>query len=183
MEKSTTVLAFLVVAAGAVGAASFTSATVDRQATIDVAADNNGVVGLSPTGDVSEVTTSGDKLSIALNPGGTGLNPGGSFEYGDPADSSAAAAFNITNNADTTQDLTLSYTVTGTDSSPADNVQFKLYDAATDPTLVTGTATENNDYTITGLGPGESRTVVIVVDTTGQTSTDDLSGTLTISAN
>jgi len=182
MGQTITVLgiAALVLLAGtAVASTAFTTATIDRDANVDVETDDNGIIGLEANNSVGGIGTNSDELYLNLNQG-TGLNIEGQFEFGDNASAPTYEAFNVTNNDGATHDVELDYGGVTSDGSGDANVKFEVYDAG--GTLLTTVSEESGSQTIT-LSSGESVAVVIIVSTSGQTSGDDLSGTLTITAN
>ena len=182
MRSRTLVVLFALVGVVAVtGASAFTTATVARDAQIDVANDENGAIGLT-AGSVSGVSQNGTgALNLALGQEGTaqGLNTEGTFTYGATGSPTSTFAFKVTNNDSQAHDLTLSYAFDGSDPSSATNVEFFVYD---DTGSQVATASEGGSATISGVGGGTSHYVLVRVDTTGVTSSEDLSGTLTVSA-
>ena len=183
------VVGFLV-ASSFVGTAAFTSATVTRSSSVGISADNSAVIGLT-AGSVAGVTeTTSGELDVALG-NGHGLNIESSFVYGDSStvQSSSTYAFTMTNNADSALDFTVNY-LTGSsfaDSSTSSNLNFEFYTGDGTPLTESGSTTDvvitedGSGQTFT-LSSGETVYVVIDVDTTGLTSSDDLSGDLEITA-
>ncbi len=165
-------LAGLVVATSFVGAAAFTSATVERDVTVGIETDSSAIIGLeSGTADATSIDN--DQLVIEPESGDESLNQEATFRYGDNSSASAAEsaqAFNITNRDDVSHDFTLSHAQSSGDGS----LEFYVSDGTN-----TDTVTTSSSGTIT-LGSGETAHVVVIVDTT--TGTDDVSGTLTIDA-
>jgi len=183
MGRKLTVLgiAALVLLAGtAVASTAFTTATVDRSANINVENDTNGIIGLAANTAVGGMAQSGGTLDLNLDQG-TGLNNAANFVFGDNSSSpSGTPAFTLTNNDGASHSITMSYSVTGTDSAGStDNVVFSVYDGT--DTLV-GTFSEGGSTTFS-LSSSASYYVVIEVDTTNLGASDDLSGTLTVEAN
>ena len=170
-------LALVVMSASVVGAASYTSATVDREASIGVSADDTAIIGLDP-GPVDGVWKTNGKLDIELGQD-DGLNNQATFRFGDSSDVQNTYAFRVVNNGDSDYTFDISYSLDGTDpDSGTQNVKFDFY-AADSPSAVT--VDEDNNQEIT-MSAGEIRYVVIVVDTSSINGAGDLSGTLTISA-
>jgi hypothetical protein len=189
MVRKTSLLALVVgllVASSFVGAAAFTSATITRDSTVGVSADNSALVGLEP-GGVNGVAETNDELEIKLG-AGNGLNIESTFTFGNPSSPSGTYAFAMTNNGNNPQEYTVDYTQANsfTDSDSDSNLKFKFYKS--DGTALTGT--NSNDVVITEDGSGQSFSltsaqtvyVVISVDTQGLTSSDDLSGDIEITA-
>lgn len=173
----------LVVVAGmVVGASAFTTATMDRTVAADVVTDANGLLALT-AGNAGYVSADADgALTIDFANGAADANVDAVFNIGDTSAAQTTQAFNITNNAGSNKDITLSYAVTGTDGNAAANVQFKVYDSSgVAVNAGANTASENSDMTFTATS-GATYVVVVVIDTNGSSSADDLTGTLTISA-
>jgi hypothetical protein len=189
MVRKTSLLALVVgllVASSFVGAAAFTSATVDRDATISVAADDNGIIGLSPGSSSMVSLTEGELTIDATTTDSDGINTDASVEVGDPANPSSTYAFALTNNAGSAKDLSLSYTLddSSTDTDGSDNLQFAVYDSTGSEVSGSGgyTFAEGGSYEITDASSAETYYVVLTIDTGQGTNGDDLSGTLTVSA-
>lgn len=173
------VIAALLIAVG-VGASAFSTGYADRTATIDVVADPNGLIGFEDGNSGDLVGISGDELTIDFSNGSaTGANTDGYFEIGDPANGNVTSAFNITNNDDTAHTLELNYTLDTADSNSNPNVTYEVYDSSNSQVL---TASEESVGTSStdALAAGETVHVVIKVDTTDMTSSDDLSGDLRV---
>lgn len=179
MSKRTLIaIALVVMTVSVVGAASYTSATVNRDATIAVEEDETAVIGLE-SGGVSGISDTGDQLTIDLGQG-NGLNTAASFTYGDSADPQNTYAFSVTNNDGTGHEFSFDYAITGTDPDSSNaNVQFEVFD---DNGASVGTASEAGALTGVSIAPGTAYTVVVTVDTENVDSSESLSGTLTISA-
>jgi len=150
-------------AAGSIGAVAYSSATVARDVTIEVDADDAAIIALNPNSTAAQID--GDELVVSLS--GNGLNVNGQFTFGDPStlDSSPRDyLFSITNNAGGSRDFEL--------TDDASELDFSVYDAA--GTEQTGTF---------GVGDGETVYVVLDVDTSGLSGGDTLAGQLTVTAN
>jgi len=166
----------------AVASSAFTTATIERDATIDVVTDANGPISLQDgnSGDVVVQATSGELTVDFSNPAGsTGVNPDATYTLGDTADagSSGTYAFSVTNTDSASHDLDFSYAFTGSDPDGGlTNVEFAIFD---DTGSSEGTASESGSATVT-VPSGETVNVVVTVDSTGLTASDTLSGTLTI---
>lgn len=183
MFQKTSVAALLVgllVASSFVGAAAFTNASVDRSASIDVTTDDAGIIGLQ-AGNTSLVTqNSTGALSIDAAVGSaSGINTAAVVEVGDTGNPTTTYAFTVTNNAGNPKDIKFSYAVTGTDTDTADDLTFTVYDST--GTSV-GSFAEGGSFTRTGVSSGATYYVIITIDTTGNAPSDDLSGTLSITA-
>jgi hypothetical protein len=188
MVQKTSLLALVVgllVASSFVGAAAFTSATVERDATVGVSADSSALVGLE-AGEVDGVSESSDgELEIELG-AGNGLNIESTFTFGDSDSPSGTYAFAMANNGDSSQQYTVDYVQASNfaDSDADANLEFNFYNS--DGTALTGT--QGSDVVITedgngqsfSLASGETVYVVISVDTQGLTKSDDLSGDIEI---
>lgn len=172
----------LVAVVGVTGASAFTTATVARDAQIDVTDDTQGVIGLTP-GDVSGVSTNGSgALNLALGQEGSaqGLNTEGTFTYGSDTNPTTTYAFEVTNNDSQAHSIDLSYALDGSDpDGNVANVEFEVYD---DTGSLVATASEDSTAALGSVSAGTSHYVVVRIDTTGVTSSQSLSGTLTVSA-
>lgn len=184
MNKSSTrtlLTALLVVmVTGALSAGAYTTFSADRTATLDIVNDASGIVELAP-GNSTIVTTDTDgALDIdATNTGASGVNVDSTLSIGDTASPTTDYAFSVTNGVGSAKDITLSYAAA---TDPANTqLTFTVYDSAG---AQVATFNEGGSYTITGAGSGSTYYVVLDADTTGTTaSTDDLSGTLTVTSN
>lgn len=181
MQTKVTALIGVVLLVGvALSASAFTSATVDRSTTIDVTTDSGSIVGLSP-GSSSMITDNNGELTIDVSgKDNQGVNVNSTYTFGDSSDPVNVSAFSVTNNDANQRNFTLSYAVDGTDSATnTDNVVFEVYDAnkASQGTFAEGTSLTLNDVT-----SGGTHYVVLTVNTTNSATSDDLSGTLTVSA-
>jgi hypothetical protein len=181
-------LALAVVLGGsALGASAFTTASVDRGASIDVVGDSDAIVGLDPgpqsaTGGIVELDGSGAlAIDFSVN-AATGVNPSATYRLGaqTPGDPPGEVAFNVTNRDARSHDLTLDYALTADDGNSAANVEFRVYDGSGSQVGVV--TEESGSLTLSGVGSGVTRHVVLVVDTTGLGQSVDLSGTLTVTA-
>lgn len=126
--------AVLVLSTVAFGATAFTSATVEREASIDVVADDSGPLQFtSGSTGISKVDSNGElTLDVSLLSGSSGINPNSSYTFGnrsaDGATSVSSSDYVFTiNNTDTeNHSVDLSYTP---DLSvvEAKNVEFEIY--------------------------------------------------------
>lgn len=166
------------------GASAYTTGTVSRSATIDVVADDAGLIALSDGTSGDLVTQSSDgTLAIDFTRGGAGgVNVDASYELGNPSDPVNQTAFNISNLDAESHDLTIEYT--GVDAAATGdgtaNIQYQVYDSS--GTQVAMVSEEDTSKTISSVASGDTLYVVMVIDTTGLTSSTSLSGTLTVSA-
>lgn len=190
-QQTAIVCALLVAAVSIVGAASYTQATVDRNANINVQADNTALVGLTVGNGIgaSDDSVKAVNGNLVLNlDDGTGVNGNATFHYG--ADSSrdrSNTAFNVTNNDDASRTFKLSYAQSTASDGTNPNVKFDVYSydsTATAPWSQVGTVDEEGTTVSPTLAAGEKLYVFVTVDTdTGNLdSTDDLSGTFTVTA-
>ncbi len=181
MNKKTVVIITAMLFLGTVfGASAFTSAELTREANINVSADTDGIITLTPGANVDAVDINQDGvLEINAAPDGNGLNVEGVFTFGDNATAHEGDdAFSITN-ADTVQrNLTVEYANVVENEGVDNAVEFVIYDS-TGAEL--GTVDIGSNATVT-LGAGEEIFVVINTDTTGLSSNADLSGDLVITA-
>jgi len=173
MVRKTSIAALvvgLIVATSFVGAAAFTTATVERDVTVDIAADNNGIIELQD-GTADAAAMSGNELVIEPDSAQNGLNVNATFTYGNTSNASGSNGFTITNRDDQTHEFFLNYSGSGSgtlefyvENSSSDSVNFSDGDS---PKSIT-------------LTPDETAYVVIIVDT--KTGTTSITGTFTIRA-
>lgn len=166
-----------ILGASTIGSVAYTTASVDRSVTSTVAADSAAVIGLQ-AGGAGAVTENGGQLEVDTKAAsGSGLNSGGEFTYGEPTSPSSTSAFSITNNDDTTHDLTVS--LTGMTLPGSSSFTIQLFQS--DSTSI-GTVSDGTPVTKSGWDPGNTIYAVIVIDTSGTTGTDEISGTMNFSA-
>lgn len=182
ITQTLVVAGILLVAATAVGASAFTSATVERQATADVVADEDGLLGLTDGNSGNLVfQDANDQLAIDMTAGtADGINTDARFELGDPATPGSSQAFNLTNNDAETHVVNVAYTLDSDDGNSDVNLEFQLYD---DTATKVGTVTEEGGTASLNASADATYNVVVVIDTGHSgagtlTSADDLSGTL-----
>lgn len=191
-QQTAIVLALFVAAVSVIGAASFTQATVDRDADIQVSADNTALVGLEKGGGITgdSVTTSTDgELVLNLDDEGQGVNGNATFYYGADGTNTVRdrgnTAFNVTNNDEANRTFTLSYTQ-GTATDGTSNSKFDVYTYSSSSSSLeqVGTVDEEGATVSPTLTPGETLYVFATVDTAASDlgKNDDLSGTFTIEA-
>lgn len=179
--KIAAVFLAVIIVGTAFGASAFTTATMDRSATIAVSSDSGGILGLSPGSDSMVTENANGELTIDVSgQSGEGVNVNSTYTIGDTNDPTNVSAFTITNNDAAARNVTLSYSVTGTDSATGtDNVNYTVYDS-TGSQL--GSVAEGGSLTLNSVASGATYYVVLTVDTTNSAQTDDLSGTLTVKA-
>jgi len=166
----------IVIVASAVGASAFTTATVERDANLNVTTDSGGLVGLT-AGDSGLVTETSNQLSIDVTEGtASGVNPNSTLTIGNES----SPAFNITNNFPNAHTFNVAYDMANTDTTDGTkNVQFELINSSSGGTVATVNEDSGNE---TELAAEETIGVIVTIDSTGKTSTDDLSGTLNVTA-
>lgn len=167
----------LIVATSFVGAAAFTTATVERDVTVGIEADNESIIQLQPgTADGAKLNDN-KQLVIAPDDTDPGLNQNATFYYGDntsASDVKSSYGFNITNKDDAVHDFTLNYSQ---DSGAPGEVKFVV---VRETGNTKNTVTKTNGKTIT-LQSSETAYVVVIVDSAA--GTDNIQGTLIINAN
>lgn len=186
MRTSTRVGLFTVMVlllTGLIASSAFTTASLERDTSIDVVSDDAGIIALTDgtSGGVVSVDSSGE-LSIDFRVGSAGgVNVNSTYELGDPASPTTVQAFNITNQDSVGHTIGLNYSVASGDgvSDGSPSVEFQVYDS-------TGTQVATEDES-SGTGSfsaasGETFYVVVVVDTTvgSLDQSSDLSGTLRV---
>lgn len=168
----------LTLVVAAVGASAFTSATVERQSTIDVQTDGSGLIGLEDgtSGPLIYQNSTG-ALGIDLsNASGSGANVHANFEFGDPSDPTNSSAFNITNNDGEKHTFTLEYTDVQSTASDGTYLTFEVYDSSgSNIATIQGADSATFD-----LAAQETAYVVMIIDTKSD-DTADYSGTLKVS--
>jgi hypothetical protein len=176
------VAGFLLVASVSFGATAFTTATVDRQANIDVVADNNGLLALvdGNSGNLVYQDASTEQLGIDFTKGtATGANVNAKFELGDPAGPTASNAFKIENRDAEQHQINVAYT--GGTTNGEENLNVSIYDNAGN--LLDSANEEGTTASFTAPA-GNTFYVVLTIDTGGGaaatdlTSASDLSGTI-----
>jgi len=181
----TLLVAGIVLAAGVgVGTSAFTTAQVDRQANIDVVADNTGLLGLTD-GNSGELVFQNEQSQLGIDfTAGTadGANTDARFELGNPDDPANSQAFVITNNDAESHVINANYNANTTDATTEDNLRFEVYDSNGDSA---GTISASGTEASFDAAANEQFYVVITVDT-GHSSdllkpNADLSGTLEFS--
>lgn len=165
-----------IAAATSIGAVAYTAASTERDVTIDIAADDQAIIGLAD-GPTNAVTIEDDVLVIDTSTDESeGLNPDGTFTYGDSEDPTTDYSFSLTNNDAEERTYTLSldgFTYAG-------DAEFTIQLYESDGTLI-GDLTPSSSQTIT-LDVTDTAYAIMDVVTDGLDSTDDMSGTLSINA-
>ncbi|MHC3439830.1 hypothetical protein ACYJ1Y_17505 [Natrialbaceae archaeon A-gly3] len=175
MQRRSVIATVGAVLGTSVGAAAYTSATVNRDASFTVATDaTDALIGLNE-GTTDGVDESGDSLEISIE----NLNTDGSFTFGDGSNVDTSYAFTITNNDSESRTIDVDYDTA--------QVDFEIYEEGetdwTDATAV-GTVNESNEPVSLSASTGQEFRVVLTVDTDGIGSSDaSLDGTLTFTAN
>jgi hypothetical protein len=182
MTKKIIPIAVIVIALTAtLGVSAYTTGSLDRSSNVNVVSDDIGLIGLEDgtSGSLVQQNSSGALTVDFTNAGGSGVNTEAHFELGNPSDATNQSAFNITNNDGEAHDLTVKYT--GADTGDGDaNIQFQIHDST--GTQVATVSEDSTSATISSVSSGSTYYVVIVVDTHGVTTGEDLSGTLSVSA-
>jgi hypothetical protein len=186
MTKRIHIVAFgmaLLLATSIVSASAFTTATISRDAQIDVANDANSIIELNPNEEVDGVSTNGTgALTFNLDEG-VGLNPNARFTYGKVADASQAFTISLASGVTGSYSPTLRYTLDSDDGNTDDNVVFKLYESGSgnwySDTGADDTVTEEDSTASLDFSTSSTYYVVVTVNTAGQN--DNLSGKLTVS--
>lgn len=176
--KLTTLGVALLVASTLFGASAFTTASVERDVSVTVQNDENGLLALTDgtSGPLIDGTDT-NELAIDLSAGssGSGPNVDASFGFGDAelADDgwdTDEYAFSLTNNGGTATDVTMSFTPDAGDANSDDNVRFLVYDSSgsLEETVSDETAKQSATLSFTA---GESKYIVLIIDTPEGAST------------
>lgn len=165
-----------------VGATAYTSFTADRTATMDVVSDDLGILVLEPDPDATFVTQQNGEVTVDVTLGGaSGVNVDSTLKLGDSSTPTSTFAFNVTNNDNTAHDLTFDYVLNSDDSDDTKaNVKYKIYNST--GSLLKTVTEESGSVTLSSVSSGTTLYVVVEVDTTGLTTSDNLSGTLKITS-
>ena len=174
----------LLVGTVSIGASAFTAATVERSASVDIVADNEGLLALTDgnSGDLVFQDGSTEQLGIDLTKGSAqGANPNATFELGDPAAPTSSNAFTVENRDAEPHQINVEYT--GADTNGEDNLKFDIYD---NTGASVGTVTEEGTTASFTAPAAETFYTVVTIDTGGGsagtdlTSASDLSGTISL---
>ncbi|MFB6297524.1 MAG: hypothetical protein ABEH56_03275 [Salinirussus sp.] len=171
------VAGLMLVGTVSLGASAFTAASVDRDATVDVVADENGLLALidGNSGNLVFQDGSTEQLGIDLgNNSAGGANVNATFELGNPADPATSNAFVIENRDDEQHQINVAYT--GASTNGEENLNISIYDssgARLDSVTEEGT-TASFTATADDGTPSTEYYVVVTIDTGGGTGTTDL---------
>lgn len=186
----------------AMGTGAFTSQVelAGRDSTMDVVADNNGIVKLDVglpgeneedgLGLVTETSDGNIAIDLTLG-GGGGINTDAIYEIGTPTAESEDPAFTMTNQMN--EQYTFEFKYEFDNPGSINNAVLQIWNSATTTyadngpdsfnsnaiTLNSGNANDTPAKSVT-LGPGEAEYFAIRINTEGATPSEDLSGTLTI---
>lgn len=126
------------------------------------------------------VVAAGDSALTSVEPGepaidlrtgsAAGIAPGTTLTIGDPDDPAAAHAFSLHNTGEDPVDVAIRYRYDAEPPDPA-GVSFTVYGPD---------GTELGGPDAATIAPGETAYVVVVIDSTGTTAGDDLSGTVSV---
>jgi hypothetical protein len=168
-----------IVGATAIGSVAYTSATVKRSVTADIAADSQAIIGLN-AGTHAAIYEKGNGRLVIDTSGvadSTGVNSRGTFRYGSTAHPVSTYAFSITNNDSNPHGLTVSLS----NMELPGNSWFKLdfYDTNGDSL---GTASPNQQFSYSNWGSGETIYAIIAIDTAGTNKADTISGDMVFDA-
>lgn len=171
----------------AFSSAAFSSATLERDATVSVTSDDAALIALidgHPDNGLVEQTSRGT-IEIDFSRGGaSGATERALFEFGSTSSPSSNHAFRIVNQGPGPRDLTAAFSLSGSDGGDAaENVVFRFYhDVGTDGSIeTTKTASEEDaGMTLSSVAPGDTVYVVVTVDARNLGASTDLSGDLSI---
>ena len=156
---------------GMTGASAYTTASADRDVSVNVVNDNNGIIQLQEGTVEGASITSG---TLVVDADGESLNRDASFTFGNVDDRSSSHALNLTNQDDATRTFTL-------DSTGATSVTYYVaVDTQADGTVDSTQTVSPGGSGSFDLNSGGVAYVVVEVNTPDSTSDD--SGTLGISA-
>jgi hypothetical protein len=162
----------------ALSASAFTAATVDRRATVDVVADENGLLALidGNSGDLVFQDRDTEQLGIDFSRNtAQGANVNAIFELGNPDDPTSSNAFKIQNRDDEQHRIDVAYT--GASTNTEENLNISIYDD--DGTRVGSVTEEGTTASFTAPASTDSNSntfyTVVSVDTGGGRVTTDLS--------
>ena len=181
LTKTLLVAGIILVAGVSVGTSAFTTAQVDRQANVDVVADETGLLGLTDGNSGELVFQDADgQLGVDFTAGTAGgANTNALFELGNPDDPTGSQAFMITNNDVESHVINTEYRADTNDAATEDNLKFEIYNGAdelVDTVSASGTSAKFD-------APANTAFYVVITVDTGHSSDllgpdADLSGTL-----
>jgi hypothetical protein len=174
--------AAIAVVATTVGISGFTSATVERQADINVTDDTEGLLALEP-GNESQIVKQGGQLQISMSETtAKGLNENATFTFGNPANPNSSVetyAFKIINKDDESHEVGLDFSLDSDPAGSTENINFSVYD---DTNVKQFSETDENPGGEIVLTSKEEAFVVLKFTTTNVNKADDLDGTLNVTA-
>ncbi|MGZ0747154.1 hypothetical protein [Haloparvum sp. AD34] len=183
--------AVLVLSTVAFGATAFTTATVERQASIDVVSDDSGPLQFTSGGTgITEMGSNGElNIDVGLLGGTSGINPNASYTFGnasaDGASSVSASDYVFTFNNTDSVNHTVQLTYTPDNSIGANNVVFEVYrlgNGTASGSLATVKAGSSDSFTAES---DKTYHIIATFDTgiDGQTvdTSSTLSGTMNVS--
>lgn len=183
-----------VVAAGVVSTSAFTSVTVTRESTVSVTADEAAMLtlvdGHPDSGLVEQIGN--DTLEIDLTLGGAdGANANATVELGSTDQPITDHAFRLEHRGTTPANVTFSYALDGSSDaggsgSPESLVVTAFHDAGNDGDVDAQASLSENtgstDATLVGVAPRDPVYATVVINTSGLSQANDLSGALEITA-
>jgi len=190
----------------AVGSGAFSSARIERNATINVVNDSRGLIGLVANDNIDGVQTDPDLHIDLTDPG---INVGSGYQFGkfvskdrasdlaggmftvattdDPANmnegqNSLKSAFSIVNQSTQTQEITLEFDLGDDLESESGTVYcFELQSSDNQGGERIGVADSQTEPTVTGdLEVGDSFGVSFIINTIEGVVNDNLNGSLTV---
>lgn len=180
----------LLVGAAFIAASAFTTATLSRDANIDVVADPSGIIGLEDGTSGGQVYIGSDgelKIDFDRNGDGLGVNVNSTYVLGNQSSPIASNqyAFNITNQDTVLHNIKLNYTANDPNvvaGGTGNNTEFRVYNHSTGSNVLT-VSEEDNGGTFQA-DSGSSHAVVVVADTLHPDvdNKTTLNGTLNVTA-
>lgn len=127
--------AVLVLSTVAFGATAFTTATIEREASVDVVADDSGPLQItSGSTGISKIDSNGElTLDVSMLSGTSGINPNASYTFGNASADGASSVsasdyvFTLNNTDDVNHTVELTYTPDYSTAVGPNNVVFKVY--------------------------------------------------------
>lgn len=178
MKRRTLIATVGAVMGAGIGATAYTSATVNRSATIGVETDRSGLIQLTPSSTFDQITEDGTTGALSIN--FSRLNVNSEFTFGDATAPGTTNAFSLVQN-ESERDVTLEYQLDSDPSTEDTNLTFEVFtDDGAGTVTSQGTADEGSPLTFTATS-GTEYYVVLTINTAGVDQSANLSGTLTIS--
>lgn len=169
----------LLMVGGVLATSAYNLFVVERDTTMNVVSDDTGILALNP-GPSEFVYLNNGELQIDVTSGGAaGQNVNSELHVGDESQPTTTPAFSVTNNHNAQREILYEYTNVVADSVSDDNVHFQVYDG-TGTSL--GEFNESSSLTVTGVGSGATHYIVLNVTTHQSVTSDDLSGTVRMTA-